>query len=444
MKPAILMVDDEPAVLFGYARYFAQAGYETADAASLAEARKAVQARRFDAVLLDLNLPDGNGLEWIPGLREEHPAVAIVVITGKGDIPTAVEAMRRGADHFLVKPVDMEGLEVSLRKSLELSALRRADRLSQRLKKQTEEPCFGESAAMAGVRESLVLMSGNDSPLLIQGETGTGKGVCARWVHDRGLRKDGPLVELNCSAMHGELLASELFGHAKGAFTSAHQSKQGLIEVADGGTLFLDEIGDMDPAVQAQLLKVIEEKTYRRLGETANRQSDFRLICATNRDLPEQVRQGRFRSDLYFRINLFPVTIPPLRERTGDIPCLAEHFLSRAGHADRTLPQDVTELLLAYSWPGNVRELRNVIERAVLLARGGGLTRDHFPGIGAPHSGAPAGPHLQRTRSLKDLEKEYLQNLIAESGGDLKQVAAVLDVSRATLYRKIKELREEK
>jgi len=441
MKNAILMVDDEPAVLFGYARYFAQAGYETADAASLAEARKAVQARRFDAVLLDLNLPDGNGLDWIPALREEHPAVAIIVITGQGDIPTAVEAMRRGADNFLVKPVDMEGLEVSLRKSLELSALRRADRLSQRLKPQAEEPCFGESAAMAAVRESLALMSGNDSPVLIQGETGTGKGVCARWIHEHGLRKDGPLVELNCSAMHGDLLASELFGHAKGAFTSAHQTKQGLIEVADGGTLFLDEIGDMDPAVQAQLLKVIEEKTYRRLGETANRQSDFRLICATNMDLPEQVKQGRFRSDLYFRINLFPITLPPLRDRAGDIACLVEHILARTGHADRTLPQDVKDLLLAYSWPGNVRELRNVLERAVLLARGAGLTRDHFPGIGTSPAAA-SGPLPRRTKSLKDMEKEYLQNLIAESGGDLKQVAEVLDVSRATLYRKIKELRE--
>ena len=442
MKPAILMVDDEPAVLFGYARYFASAGYETADAANLAEARKAVQARRFDAVLLDLNLPDGNGLDWIPSLREEHPAVAIIVITGQGDIPTAVEAMRRGADNFLVKPVDMEGLDVSLRKSLELSALRRADRLSRRLKKQAEEPCFGGSAAMAKVQEALALMSENDSPVLLQGETGTGKGVCARWIHDHGMRKDAPLVELNCSAMHGELLASELFGHAKGAFTSAHQSKQGLIEAADGGTLFLDEIGDMDPAVQAQLLKVIEEKTYRRLGETANRQSDFRLICATNKDLPEEVAQGRFRSDLYFRINLFPITLPPLRERTGDIPLLVEHLLSRAGRADRPAPQEVMDVLLAYPWPGNIRELRNVLERAVLLCRGGRLTREHFPGIGAPQSGASSGPRPQRAKNLKDVEKEYLQNLLTESGGDLMRVAEVLGVSRATLYRKIKDLRE--
>src|SRR5512137_254348 len=383
----ILMVDDEPAVLFGYARYFAKAGYETADAGTLAEARRSVTARRFDAVLLDLNLPDGNGLEWIRSLREEQPEIAIIVITGQGDVPTAVEAMRLGADNFLVKPVDMEGLLAYLRKSLELSALRRSDRLTQRLKKQDEDPCFGTSTAMQKVREAIALMAENDSPVLLMGETGTGKGVCARWIHRNSGRKAGPLLDLNCSTLQGDLLASELFGHAKGAFTSAHQSKQGLIEVADGGTLFLDEIGDMDLPVQAQLLKVIEEKTYRRLGETNNRQSDFRLICATNRDLGEEVKKGRFRSDLYFRINLFPIHLPPLRERPGDIPELAAHFLARPGYAPEAVPAAVMDLLRSYAWPGNVRELRNVIERAVLLARGGALAPEHFLDIGASDSG---------------------------------------------------------
>jgi DNA-binding NtrC family response regulator len=441
MKITILMVDDEPAVLFGYGRYFAKTGYETAEALSLADARKAVQTRRFDAVLLDLNLPDGNGLDWIRSLREEYPDIAVIVITGQGDIPTAVEAMRLGADNFLVKPVDMDGLHVFLRKSLELSALRRADRLTQRLKKQDEEPCFGRSPSMANVRESAVIMMENDAPVLLLGETGTGKGVCARWIHAHSGRKAGPLLELNCSMLQGDLMASELFGHAKGAFTSAHQSKQGLIEVADGGTLFLDEIGDMDLPVQSQLLKVIEEKTYRRVGETHTRQSDFRLICATNRDLSGEVQKGRFRSDLFFRINLFPLTLPPLRDRPEDIPELVERFLNQAGCADQQVPPEVMDLLRSYGWPGNIRELRNVVERAMLLARRGKFTLEHFPGLGG---GLPGGPGQKKPQGLKDIEKEYLQSLIAASGSDMKKVAEALDVSRATLYRKLKDLREDK
>jgi transcriptional regulator with PAS, ATPase and Fis domain len=283
-------------------------------------------------------------------------------------------------------------------------------------------------------------MAENDSPLLLQGETGTGKGVCARWVHGHSQRRTGPLLDLNCSTLQGDLLASELFGHAKGAFTSAHQNKQGLIEVADGGTLFLDEIGDMDLPVQAQLLKVIEEKTYRRLGETHNRQSDFRLICATNRDLAAEVKGGRFRSDLFFRINLFPIVLPPLRERPEDITELLRCFLSKAGQAETKVPDDVMDLLRSYSWPGNVRELKNVIERAILLARGGTLNREHFPGFGAGMR--DSGGALKRSKGLKDLEKEYLQTLIAESGGDMKKVADALEISRATLYRKLKDLRE--
>jgi DNA-binding NtrC family response regulator len=437
---SILMVDDEPAVLFGYGRYFSGAGYETAEAGTLAEARKAVTSRRFDAVLLDLNLPDGNGLEWIRTLREEQPDIAVIVITGRGDIPTAVEAMRLGADNFLVKPVDMDGLHIFLRKSLELSALRRSESLTRRLRKRDEEPVFGLSAAMAKARESLALMAENDSPVVLQGETGTGKGVYARWIHGHSRRKAGPLIELNCSTLHGDLLASELFGHAKGAFTSAHQSKQGLIEVADGGTLFLDEIGDMDLAVQAQFLKVLEEKTYRRLGETHTRQSDFRLICATNRNLQEEVKKGGFRNDLFFRINLFPIMLPPLRERPEDIPGLVIHILEEAGYPEQQVSAEVMGLLQSYGWPGNVRELRNVVERAVLLARGGTLTNEHFPGLASGESGSATGP--KRPKGLKDLEKEYLQTLINESGGDLKKVAEALEVSRATLYRKLKGLRD--
>ena len=436
MKPRLLLIDDDPGIVFGFSKYLVKCGYQVADASCLAEAQEAVSAERFDAVLLDLNLPDGNGLEWINELRTSQPDIAIVVITGEGDIPTAVEAMRRGADNFLTKPVDMPELDIYLKKSLEVGTLRRSNLVSQRLSKK-DQPFFGKSEASRRTLELASVAAENESVVLLQGETGTGKGVLARWIHEHSSRKDAPFVEVNCSGLKGELLASDLFGHAKGAFTSAVQDRQGLIEVADRGTLFLDEIGDMDLPVQAQLLKVIEEKNYRRLGEVKVRKSNFRLICATNKDLSTETQEGRFRQDLYFRIFIFPITVPPLRESKEDLPGFVHYFLQFLHPPGRVLSQEVMDLLAGYQWPGNIRELRNIIERAVLLARSNPLSQEHFNCLQAP---AVVQNPETTTRGLGSLELEHIKKVLASSGGDAARAAKALGISRATLYRKLKKI----
>jgi DNA-binding NtrC family response regulator len=437
VKPKILLVDDEEAIRFGFSRYLSKKGYAVETASALSEAKEKLSTERYDAVLLDLTLPDGNGVDWIPELRESRGDLAIVVITGTGEVAVAVEAMRCGADNLLTKPVDMADLDVYLQKSLELEGLRRRDRTRRRLAKRGE-PCFGRSAAMEKIVKLATTAGESDSAVMIEGETGTGKGVLARWIHDHSARSSAPFVEVNCSSLRGELLASELFGHTKGAFTSAVEDREGLVEVADGGTLFLDEIGDMDMGVQAQFLKVIEEKQYRRLGEVRIRRSEFRLICATNHDLEKQVEEGKFRKDLFFRINVFPIHLPPLRERTEDVAELVTYTLGDLGRGDIQVPGRVMKSLEAYGWPGNIREMRNVLERAVLLARGEPLGPEHFPGLKS--SGSVKGSGSQ-TWDLDGLENEHITRVLDEFGGDVRKAAKALGISRATLYRKLKKIR---
>ena len=434
MTARILLIEDDEGTRFGFSKYLSKAGYVVQEATCLAEAQDALLSQRFDALLLDLYLPDGSGLEWISGFRTGYPDVPLIIISGHGDIPIAVEAMRRGADNFLTKPVNMEDLDVFLRKSLELGTLRRRDLTLQRLERK-DKIYFGESPAMERVMSLASLAATKDAPVLLMGETGSGKGVLARWLHDHSSRSSAPFVELNCSNLRGDLLASELFGHARGAFTTAVQDRQGLIDVADGGTLFLDEVSDMDIGVQAQFLKVIEEKQYRRLGEVKVRRSEFRLICATNRDLREEAEQGMFRKDLYFRINVFPVVIPPLRERPEDIPELASNIMKKIGPPDIKMSRDAMELLKGYPWPGNVRELRNILERALLLSRGQFLTVEHFSSLEYDQF----LPDKTTANKLEDIEEEHIRTIIRRSAGDVRKAAGFLGISRATLYRKLKK-----
>jgi len=354
MKPQVLLIDDDQGTRFGFSKYLSKKGYVVNEASCLAEAREATSSQRFDVILLDLYLPDGSGLDWILEIRDAYPDIPLVVITGRGDIPVAVEAMRRGADNFLTKPVDMASLEVFLQKTIELGSMRRRHLSEQRLAKK-EEIYFGDSPEMKKVKELASLASGKDSAVLIMGETGIGKGMLAKWIHENSKRNSYPFVAINCSALRGELLASELFGNIRGAFTTAVQDRQGLIEFADRGTLFLDEIGDMDIGVQSQFLKVIEEKSFRRIGDVKLRKSDFRLICATTKDLQNEIQQGRFRNELYFRIHVFPIFIPPLRERPEDIPGLVHHILKTLGVFVTDISPEVMQLLKAYHWPGNIR-----------------------------------------------------------------------------------------
>jgi DNA-binding NtrC family response regulator len=438
MNPGILVVDDDNSTLFGYTKYLSGAGYEVATALTLQEADRVLLSRNLDIILLDLNLPDGSGMDWIPKIKKKNPETAIIIITGDGGIKSAVEAMQRGADHYLTKPVNLEELNIFITKHIELQSLRRKDEAQRRTQKKME-PFFGNSSVMKKVFELASMSTENNSVLLLHGETGTGKGLLARWIHNRSSRSLEPFVEVNCASLRGELLSSELFGHVKGAFTSAVQDRQGLIEVANNGTLFLDEIGDMDLGIQAQFLKAIEEKTYRRLGENRERTSDFRLICATHRDLSEEVAKGRFRGDLYYRICVFPIDLPDLRERFDDLPGLIQDILGSLRPEAPEIADEVVPMLKKYSWPGNIRELRNMMERALILSQGKKICCLHFPGLDTVQEAIPSRPANDK---LEGMENQYIQKILAEHDGDTKKASETLGISRASLYRKLNKAKD--
>jgi DNA-binding NtrC family response regulator len=440
MRPhKLLLVEDEEAALFGYERYLTKNGYVIKSAGTLADARNAIVADRFDAIVLDLKLPDGNSMDWLPEIKKTYPALPVIVITGSSDIPTAVKATKNGAEDFLTKPVEMPDLLASLEKSLEIGSLRKQALVQNRLVKQ-EEPYFGSSTAVTQVMEHASVAAANDTVVLILGDTGTGKGVLARWIHSHSERKAEAFVEVNCSSLKGELLRSELFGHSKGAFTSAIKDREGLIEVADGGTLFLDEIGDMDMEVQTQLLKTIEEKSFRRIGENQVRKSDFRLICATNRDLLKETETGKFRNDLYYRICVFPVRMPSLRERKEDIPGLCEQVLKEFDYSHLPVSNGVLQLVENYPWPGNIRELRNMLERACLLARGQEILPEHFPGLSVRPAAVPHGGDGVQLVNLDEMEKVHIKKVLEHCGGDKYKASDVLGISLSSLYRKLTKI----
>jgi DNA-binding NtrC family response regulator len=433
----ILLVEDNEGTRFGFVRYFSREGYQVSEACNLTEATCMLEKHRIDAIVLDINLPDGNGLDFIASARASNPFVPIIVITGSGDVPLAVKAMSQGADNFLIKPVDNAGLALFLRKTLEVGSLKR--KLEARSRTEKKEALFwGECSRMKVVRELAGLAAECGSPVLITGETGTGKGFLAKWIHENCKPRSAfEFVAVNCSALKGELLAREMFGNARGAYTSADQDRKGLLDIADRGTLFLDEIGDMGLEVQAQFLKVLEEKCYRRLGDVRLYKSDFRLICATNQDISQQLADGQFRQDLLYRINLIEINLPPLRERIEDISSLSSHLLASLGAVDVVLSDDVLYLLAGYSWPGNVRELRNVLERALLLSRGTELNPGHFAGLRNDH--VKMKHTVQET--VQEVEKRHILAVLEQMNGDVDKTAKSLNLSRATLYRRLKQIR---
>ncbi len=423
----LLLVDDDKTIQYGYKRYFTNSDFLVAQATSLKEAKEIIARERFDALLLDLHLPDGDSIEWIPELKIAYPAMPIAIITGISDIATAVKAIKYGAENFLIKPVVMDDLRVILERCIHLGSVIKRDQVRERLKAQNS-PYFSKSKAMADILHKAEIAAKSDTVVLLQGETGTGKGVLAKWIHDNSDRKSEAFVEVNCSSLKGDLLRSELFGHAKGAFTSAVAAKEGLVELADNGTLFLDEIGDMGIEVQAQLLKTIEEKSFRRLGETVLRKSNFRLLCASNRDLKAETKE--FRRDLYFRICTFPIKMPPLRQQKIEIAGLAEYFLTNAGYAHFPLEFAVQQLLAAYAWPGNTRELKNVLERALLLAQGKPLAPIHFPDLSVELS-------HEELQDLDTAGDAHILQVLEELNGDKRKVAKALGLSISSLYRRL-------
>ena len=438
-NPKVLLIEDDETTLLGYSKYLSLKGYYIKTANSLAMGRQLLAAENFNAVLLDLKLPDGCSLHLIREISLSSESTAIIVISGISDISTAVEAMQYGAFNFLTKPVEMEALELSLQNSLQVEELKRREQIHKRLLPENPRIYFGISPEIEKTIEYARVAALNDSVVLLLGETGTGKGVLARWIHDHSSRRNGNYVELNCSSLRGELLRSELYGHTKGAFTSAIKDRDGLIEIADGGTLFLDEIGDMDPEVQAELLKTIEEKTFRRIGENKTRSSNFRLICATNRNLKQASLDGVFRSDLYYRICVFPIELPALRNRKKDLPGLLAHILSCFGMNCQSIDDSVVKLLSDYSWPGNIRELRNMLERAVLLSQGQPLTVEHFPGLlNVNSSSAQQSPHQW---SLELLEKKHILKALKHFG-DKTEASRALGISLSSLYRKLESYKD--
>jgi DNA-binding NtrC family response regulator len=442
VKNKVLLIDDEPSVRAPVRRFLEASGYEIEEAPTVHSGEAAFLAGRADAVILDFKLPDGDALELLPRLKAIDDDVPVIILTGHGSIDLAVRAIKEGAEHFLTKPVEMAALATVLERALETRRTRRRDWASRRGTGEDGEPdpFLGASPKLAALAEEALLAVGSDSPVLILGETGSGKGLLARWLHANSARAREACVDLNCAGLSRELLESELFGHARGAFTGAVHDKKGLLEVAHHGTLFLDEIGDLDPAIQPRLLKALEEKRFRRLGETNERRVDVRLIAATHQDLARLVQEKRFRSDLYFRINTLVLRVPPLRERPEDIPSLAESLLRRLaaemGRGAVTLSQEVAGELTRYAWPGNVRELRNVLERGLLACDGPTLERRHlrFERVVEPAAaGLPPGGV-----TLEELERLHIQQVLEQERGQVIATAERLGIPRSTLYQKIK------
>ncbi len=438
MKPNVLLIEDNASTRFGFVRYFSKDGYEIFEAANLAEAAIALATRRFDIMILDINLPDGSGIDFIDTARASDPCIPIIVITGEGDIPLAVEAMQRGADNFLTKPVDNAALAMFMKKTLEIGVLKQQQSARKRLEKK-DDIFIGENRVMQEMHELALAAAASDIPVLITGETGTGKGILAKWIHQKGSRAANECVELNCSGLRGEMLSREIFGNVRGAFTSADQDRKGLLDIADRGTLFLDEIGDMSIDVQAQFLKVLEDKTYRRLGDVKLLRSNFRLICATHHELDSLVISGQFRRDLMYRINMMAIHLPPLRERISDLPALVEYLLQSLGSSAAVLTDEVMNMLREYNWPGNIRELKNVLERALLLTpRGTKLRQAHFSNLVVARSPLPE-PCRQ---TIQELEEHHIMAMMKQTGGDINSAARNLNISRATLYRRLKQFKD--
>jgi DNA-binding NtrC family response regulator len=436
-----LVVDDESAVRFGIRDFLEQHGYEIEEAESCKDAQHIFRTSRPDIVIADYMMPDGTALDLLPRLKEIDSGIPLLVLTAHGSIDLAVRAIKEGAEQFLTKPLELPTLLIILQRLLQKQRNHHKQLASKsRQVRQATDPFIGTSAAIRALREQAHRILSTESPVLILGETGSGKGVLARWLHDNSPRAEEAFVDLNCAGLSRELLETELFGHEKGAFTSATASKQGLFEVAHRGTIFLDEVGDVDLQIQPKLLKVLEEKRFRRVGDVRDRQVDVRLIAATHQDMGQLVRERRFRDDLYFRISTIPLPFPALRERIEDIPTMAQYLLDKVsadlGRGELLLDENCIQALKAYSWPGNIRELRNVIERAVLLSDQKTITINdlHFDG----HTQV-GSPFLDSRLTLLELEKQHIERVLQEERGRVEKAAKRLGIPRSSLYQKIKK-----
>ncbi|HET9951206.1 MAG TPA: sigma-54 dependent transcriptional regulator [Candidatus Eisenbacteria bacterium] len=457
MKLRVRIADDEELIRKSLVKVLSAEGYDVDAVGTAAEVMESVRRDPPHALILDLRFPDGSGLELLPRLKTLAPDLKVVVITAFGDLPTAVEAMRQGATDFLKKPYEMqevllamERLKAGIVRETQLDAFRRTE-----LESFLKTKIVGESPAIRKAWEITSKVAQSEATtVLIEGESGTGKELVARALHFESARRDAPFLALNCSTFQEQLLENELFGHERGAFTDAREPKRGLVELADQGTLFLDEVGDLPVGTQAKLLRFIEDRTFKRVGGSADLSVDIRIVTATNRDLEQVVREGRFRHDLFYRLKVVSVVMPPLRDRGDDVLLLMRHFLhyysEKFRKRFRGMTEDAEAIVRVYRWPGNVRELRNLLERVVLLEDDELLREDHLPAeMIAQYEAVPRalrdalvarGESDINLPTLSEVEREHILKVLEATGGNRSQAARVLGISRQSLIERIKRI----
>ncbi len=435
-KPLLLIIEDDDTISLSLKVFFESRGYSVMNAPNGEDGLKIALKQIPDTVILDLRLPDIYGIEVLQEIKKSYPEISVIIMTGYGEVKEAVEAMRHGAEYYFQKPIDLDELAVIVEKSIGIKQIKQEAKLN----KVGHYPIMGRSKHTQGLLHMINLLAENSmTTVLIQGETGTGKELVARNIHALSSRHDKPFVDINCAAIPDNIVESELFGYEAGAFTDAKRTKKGLFELADRGTLFLDEIGDMPLNIQAKILRVLETRTIKRLGGTRDVSVDVRIITATNKDLQHLVKDGLFREDLYYRLNVMPLIVPPLRQRPEDIPLIADFLLNeikaaigkkQIGHfTDQAL-----NVLSSYEWPGNVRELRNIIERAVLLCQDGDISDKH---LSLPDRQEIA---KEKMLTLSDVERSHVERILQLSGGNRTKAAQILGIARSTLNAKIKQL----
>jgi DNA-binding NtrC family response regulator len=453
-KSHVLVVDDEELYRRSLERILRRVGHTVSEARDATEALNAVSEQVFDLVLVDLRMPGLNGIELVRQIRDVNPDLPCIVVTGFGSPDSSVDALRAGAFWYLEKPFDQSNLDVVRKlvdQAIELGRLRAENRIlqSQLRSRYRFENIIGTSAALRSVLDMVGKVADTDSTVLVTGESGTGKELIAKAIHFNSRRADQPLITVNCGAIPEELLESELFGHEKGAFTGALRDREGRFEAADGGTIFLDEIGDMSPNLQVKLLRVIQDRTFERVGSSRTRRVDARVIAATNQDLEKAIREGRFREDLYFRLAVIPIEVPALRDRREDIPQLAQHFLDVLNQERQTKVDSISPgamaILCDHEWPGNVRQLENLIERLVVLRREGEIREQDIPPLtpSPPRSSRPRlripPEGIDWNKVVGAFEADLIDQALEMADGNKAKAAALLGLHRTTLVEKIKK-----
>ncbi|HVP39901.1 MAG TPA: sigma-54 dependent transcriptional regulator [Candidatus Saccharimonadales bacterium] len=438
----ILVVDDEQSMCQFLALMLRRDGYLVTPVTSGQEALDKLREEEFDVVITDIKMPEMDGLEVLSSVKKLDPGIPVIILTAFASQRSAIEAVNRGAFQYLEKNAKNDDIKMVVKSALEMRRVRSENSfLKRQLRKSHEErEIIGSSDGMVQVFKMVDKVAETDSTIMIFGESGTGKELVAREVHYRSRRAQGPFVSINCGAIPRDLLESNLFGHVKGSFTGAIKDQAGLLTVAEGGTFFLDEVGEMPAATQVKLLRALQEREIIPVGGTSPVKIDVRLVAATNSDLDKAVAEGRFRADLYFRLNVIAVQLPPLRDRADDIPLLVDHFLKKlcAGRDAKTVGKEAMECLMKYDWPGNVRELENVMERAVILSESGSIGPADLPEKVRRGSSASASLVIDRpTMTLEELEKQYILRVLEFTGWQKKRAAQMLGINASTLYRKL-------